>query len=58
MHAWCKWLWLAGWLPTAAAAFQPLITDDAGTQGAGGNQLEAAYNRTSDKLTGAKAVDP
>jgi hypothetical protein len=29
----------------AALAFQPLITDDTGTQGAGGNQLELAVNR-------------
>lgn len=29
----------------AALAFQPLITDDTGTQGAGGNQLEAGYSR-------------
>lgn len=43
-------------LPAAALAFQPLITDDTGTQGAGGNQLEAAYNRTTDKLAGAKTV--
>ncbi len=56
MHAGRKWLWLAGWLPTAVAAFQPLVTDDTGTQGAGGNQLEAAYNRTSNKRAGAKAV--
>ena len=29
-------------LPIPAHAFHPLITDDAGTQGTGGNQLEAA----------------
>jgi len=29
-------------LPTVASAFQPLVTDDTGTQGAGGNQVEAA----------------
>ena len=34
-------LTLAG-LPVAASAFQPLITDDAGTQGSGGNQFEFA----------------
>lgn len=56
MHAWRKWLWLAGWLPIGAAAFQPLVTDDTGTQGAGGNQLEAAYNRSTDRLGGAKTV--
>ena len=31
----------------AALAFQPLITDDTGTQGAGGNQLEAGYSRVT-----------
>jgi len=56
MHAWRKWLWLAGWLPTAAAAFQPLITDDTGTQGAGGNQLEFAYTNATEKLAGTKSV--
>lgn len=56
MHAWRNWLWLAAWLPTVAGAFQPLITDDTGTQGAGGNQLEAAYNRSTDRLGGAKTV--
>lgn len=30
----------AGALAQPAAAFQPLVTDDTGTQGAGGNQLE------------------
>lgn len=39
-----------------AAAFQPLITDDTGTQGKGGNQLEAGYARTTDKLAGEKDV--
>jgi len=29
----------------SALAFQPLITDDTGTQGAGGNQLEFSVNR-------------
>ena len=40
-------------------AFQPLVTDDTGTQGAGGNQLEAALTRTTvDVPTGtAKAGD-
>lgn len=31
-------------LSSVASAFQPLITDDTGTQGAGGNQLEFSYN--------------
>jgi hypothetical protein len=43
-------------LPAIASAFQPLVTDDTGTQGAGGNQLEAAYNRTADKAPEAKVV--
>lgn len=28
-----------------ASAFQPLVTDDTGTQGAGGNQLEFSFNQ-------------
>ena len=40
----------------AAHAFQPLVTDDTGTQGAGGNQVEVAYNRTVDKAAGERAV--
>ena len=43
-------------LPPVASAFQPLVTDDTGTQGAGGNQVEAAYNRTVDKSPGARVV--
>lgn len=43
-------------LPAVASAFQPLVTDDTGTQGAKGNQVEAAYNRTVDKLSGTEAV--
>jgi len=34
-----------------ALAFQPLITDDTGTQGAGGNQLEFSFNE--DRATAA-----
>jgi len=41
-------------LPAAAWAFQPLVTDDTGTQGAAGNQIEVAYNRTVAKSPGAK----
>lgn len=47
---------IAAALPAAALAFQPLITDDTGTQGKGGNQLEAGYNRTSDKAPGGSSV--
>jgi hypothetical protein len=43
-------------LPAAAGAFQPLVTDDTGTQGAGGNQVEAAYSRTVDKAAGVRTV--
>ena len=32
--------------PISVQAFQPLITDDTGTQGAGGNQLEGSFART------------
>jgi hypothetical protein len=43
-------------LPAIAWAFQPLVTDDTGTQGAGGNQVEASYNRTVDKAPDGRAV--
>ena len=43
-------------LPATATAFQPLVTDDTGTQGAGGNQLEAGYNRTVDKAPDTRDV--
>lgn len=48
---WCFVLALA---PGLAAAFQPLITDDTGTQGRGGNQLEGSYARSTDRLAGSK----
>ena len=35
-----------------ALALQPLVTDDTGTQGMGGNQLEFAWGHDSDKATG------
>lgn len=47
---------LPGLLPAAAFAFQPLITDDTGTQGTAGNQLEASYNRTTDKAPGTRVT--
>lgn len=47
---------LAMALPAAALAFQPLITDDTGTQGAGGNQIEAGYNQTRERSLGAETV--
>lgn len=43
-------------LPTAAWAFQPLVTDDTGTQGAAGNQIEVAYNRTIAKSPDTKDI--
>jgi len=46
----------ASLLPAVALAFQPLVTDDTGTQGAGGNQVEAAYHRTVDRAPDAKVV--
>lgn len=36
----------------SASALQPLITDDTGTQGAGGNQLEASYSRDRTRVGG------
>ncbi len=38
----------------AAFALQPLITDDTGTQGSGGNQLEFSYNYDRTKVDGGK----
>lgn len=47
---------IAGLLCTVASpaslAFQPLITDDTGTQGAGGNQLEFSYARDRETSAG------
>jgi hypothetical protein len=43
-------------LPALACAYQPLVTDDTGTQGAGGHQLEAAYDRTVERSHGARAT--
>jgi hypothetical protein len=40
---------------SAALAYQPLITDDTGTQGAGGNQLEIAWEHASAKAAGVTA---
>ena len=36
----------------SASALQPLIPDDTGTQGAGGNQLEASYSRDRTRVGG------
>jgi hypothetical protein len=51
-----KFMGLVALAPVAAFAFQPLITDDTGTQGEGGNQIEAGYNRTSDKTPGGRTI--
>ncbi|MGV3627898.1 MAG: transporter [Betaproteobacteria bacterium] len=56
MQSYYRWLSLLAWLPAGAAAFQPLITDDTGTQGAGGNQLEFGYTRFVEKEPGTKTV--
>ena len=39
-------------LASSAAAYQPLITDDTGTQGRGVNQIEFSYFRTDEKEGG------
>ena len=39
-------------LSTASLALQPLITDDTGTQGAKGHQLEFSYNRERTRVDG------
>ncbi|MFZ2738958.1 MAG: transporter [Burkholderiaceae bacterium] len=38
--------------PGLSLAFQPLITDDTGTQGTGGHQIEASYTRTRQSSAG------
>lgn len=42
--------------PALASAFQPLVTDDTGTQSAGGNQLEFSYSRFVERNPDATAV--
>jgi hypothetical protein len=42
--------------PALASAFQPLVTDDTGTQGSGGNQLEFSYSRFAEKDLDARAT--
>jgi hypothetical protein len=41
---------------SSAAAYQPLITDDTGTQGRGVNQIEFSYFGTADKEAGETTV--
>lgn len=43
-------------LPLQAHAFHPLITDDTGTQGAGGNQFELAYDHVRSDGETARAL--
>lgn len=43
---------LAG-LSLSVSAFQPLITDDTGTQGTGGNQLEFSFNEDRSRMDGS-----
>jgi len=43
-------------LSTATLAYQPLITDDTGTQGEGGNQVELSYARNTERAEGSKTV--
>lgn len=45
-----------GLLSGPASPFQPLVTDDTGTQGPRGNQIETAYNHTVDKGPGTREV--
>lgn len=37
---------------SSSSALQPLITDDTGTQGSGGNQLEVSYSRDRTRVDG------
>jgi len=42
--------------PALASAFQPLVTDDTGTQSTGGNQLESSYSRFVEKEPDIRAT--
>ncbi len=46
------WVFLLAGFSGSAAALQPLITDDTGTQGEGGNQLEVSYGRDRSRSGG------
>ena len=39
-------------LTSTAIGYQPLVTDDTGTQGKGGNQVEAGVNRDREDSAG------
>lgn len=43
---------LAAVMPSGALAYHPLATDDTGTQGMGGNQLEIGYDYAHSKVAG------
>jgi hypothetical protein len=49
-------LCLAAWLPANAWAFHPLATDDTGTQGLAGNQLEIGYDYAHSKTAGVTDI--
>jgi hypothetical protein len=51
-------VWALSALVTLGTAhgFQPLITDDTGTQGTGGNQLEGSFTRTNDRVATGDTV--
>lgn len=47
---------LATQLPSSALAYHPLATDDTGTQGLGGNQLEIGYDYAHSKTAGVTDI--
>lgn len=55
---WAAWCLMLGVALTSSPGrtFQPLVTDDTGTQGTGGNQLEGGFLRATDKHTAGKDV--
>lgn len=56
MLSWRRWLSVVFWLPASTWAFQPLVTDDTGTQGEGGKQFELGYTRFVETEPGTKAA--
>lgn len=48
---------LAAMLASQASAYHPLATDDTGTQGLGGNQLELGFDYGRAKLAGTTGID-
>jgi hypothetical protein len=51
-------LCIAIWLPASAWAYHPLTTDDTGTQGLAGNQLELGYDYANGKIAGISREVP